>query len=322
MKIHRITDRLRRGRTSAIAVLGLLATSGVLAGAGLASAKKPGKSANTQTTCEGTAKSPGILTGKVPSNVLVKGICYVDHGSAIVAGSVTVAPGGVLVAAFGRNDKTHSGVSDLTVDGKVVVHTGATAVIGCEAAQFPCIDDSQTSPKLNNYATIGGNLVVTGALGVVVHDTTIDGNVSQSGGGGGENCTPSGPFKAFKSPVYSDYEDDAIGGSISTSNVHSCWLGFQRDYFGKGFTLTNNAMADPDAIEVGHNLINGNLRCTGNTNAVPASAAVWDTSDVTPGALYPRQYKPNLVFHGTRSGQCNNSTPTAAGGPSGAPGSF
>jgi hypothetical protein len=118
------------------------------------------------------------------------------------------------------------------------------------------------------------------------------------------------------------YEDLTVAGSTSVSGMKSCWLGFQRDYFGKGLTVTNNAMADPDAIEVGNNLVNGNLSCAGNTNSVPASAAVWDTSDVSPGALYPRKYKPNIVVHGTRSGQCNSSTPTTAGGPSGAPGSF
>jgi hypothetical protein len=316
--------RPRRSRRSSFAVtaLGALAVGGVLAtmGAGLASAAKPKPSANV--VCQGSPKSPGVLTGKISGNVTVKGFCAVDHGSATVAGSVTVAPGAAFAAAFGHNDKSHSGVSNLWVGGNVVVQTGATAIIGCEALQFPCIDDSQTAPKLNNYVTIVGNLNATGALGVVVHDATILGNVKQIGGGGGQNCTPSGPFAAFKSPVYSDYEDLTVAGSTSISGLKSCWLGFQRAYFGKGLTVTNNAMADPDAIEVGHNLVNGNLSCSGNSNSVPASAAVWDTSDISPGALYPRQYKPNIVVHGTRSGQCNSSTPTTAGGPSGAPGSF
>ena len=71
-------------------------------------------------------------------------------------------------------------------------------------------------------------------------------------------------------------------------------------------------MADPDAIEIGDNTIGGNLACTGNTNAVPRSAAVWDTSDTT-NKLFPRQFKPNKV-KGARSGQCLTSTATTAAG--------
>ncbi|HEV3053157.1 MAG TPA: hypothetical protein VGX45_00770 [Solirubrobacteraceae bacterium] len=317
--------RPRRSRRSrfAVAALGALAVGGVLAtmGAGLASAKK---ASSSTIVCQGSSQAkPGVLTGKIAGNVLVKGFCAVNQGPATVAGSVTVAPGAILGAVFGLNHKTHRGVSNLSIAGNLVVGNGATALVGCEATQFPCVDDpNQKAPTLNNHVTIGGNVVVTGALGVVIHDAMILGKVSQDGGGGGQNCTPTGIFKVFMSPAYSDYEDSAIAGSLSIKNMHSCWLGVQRVYVGAGLTVTNNAMADPDAIEIGHNLINGNLACSGNTNSVPASAAVWDTSDAAPGALYPRVYKPNIVVHGTRSGQCNSSTPVTAGGPSGAPGSF
>jgi hypothetical protein len=132
-----------------------------------------------------------------------------------------------------------------------------------------------------------------------------------------------GIFAVIKSPVFSDYEDDSIGGSITISGLSSCWLGVLRDKITKNFSLTNNAMADPDAMEIGTNTINGNLACSGNTNAVPASAAVWDSHEANPnnGSFYPRIAEPNTV-KGTRSGQCNMSTPLTMGGPSGAAGTF
>ncbi len=179
-------------------------------------------------------------------------------------------------------------------------------------------------PKLANKVSIGGNLVSTGALGTIVHATKIGGKVSQTGGGGGVSCagTP-GVFGLFKSPQYSDYEDLSIGGTLTISNLGSCWLGVLRVHVGKSFTLDNNKMADPDAMEIGSNVINGNLSCSGNTNAVPVSAAVWDSHEAngSNGSFFPRIAEPNAV-KGTRSGQCNESTPLTMGGPWGAPGTF
>ncbi len=306
---------LRRGRarqtaylvaTAALCAVGSLTT----AGSSVASPRKP-------IVCRGTFTKPGILVGKVSSNVIVKGLCGVKNGSATVRGSVTLSPGSAFAAAFGRNDKTGKGHSNLTITGNLVVDKGATAVIGCEAAHFACIDDNQKAPTLANKVTIGGNLIATGALGVIAHKTTVGGKVSDSGGGGGASCTTMpGIFAKFQSPQYSDFEDDSIAGSLSISKLGSCWLGALRDHIGKSFTLKNNKMGDPDAIEIGTNVIKGNLACSGNT-------MVWDSNETSsaPGVIYPRAPDPNKV-KGKRSGQCNASTPLSMGGPSGKPGSF
>jgi hypothetical protein len=300
-------------------MMGALAVVLATAGSSIASTGKA-----TTTVCKGTPKKPGVLKGKVAGNVVVRGACEVKDGSATVDGSLTVTPNSVLAAIFGHNDKTHKGHSNLTVTGNVVVKRGATAFLGCEAAHSPCLDDSQTAPTLSNKVTIGGNLKSTGALGVIVHVTKIGGNVTQTGGGGSESCmSMPGIFAVIKSPVFSDYEDDTIGGSISISGLTSCWLGALRDRVAKNFTLNNNAMGDPDAMEIGNNVIVGNLACAGNTNVVPVSSAVWDSHEANPnnGSFFPRIAEPNSV-KGTRSGQCNMSTPLTQGGPSGAPGSF
>ena len=86
-----------------------------------------------------------------------------------------------------------------------------------------------------------------------------------------------GVFKLLKSPVFSDYEDDTIGGDLSITGLRSCWLGTLRDNVTAAVVLENDKLADPDAIEVGANKIGGNLACTDNT-------MVWDTVDnIRPG---------------------------------------
>lgn len=273
--------------------------------------------------CKGSAKKPGVLTGTVKGNVTVKGACEVKDGSAKVKGSLVLTPNSVLAAVFGHNDKTGKGVSDLTVTGNVIVNKGATAFLGCEAAHSACLDDpSQTSPTLSNKVTIGGSIKATNALAVIVHVTKIGGGVTQTGGGGGESCTSMpGIFADIKSPVFSDYEDDSIGGNVKISGLSSCWLGALRDTVAKNFTLTNNNMADGDAMEIGANTINGNLACSGNTNMDPTSSSVWDSHETSMTSNFPRVAEPNTV-NGTRSGQCNMSTPLTMGGPSGAANTF
>ena len=68
-------------------------------------------------------------------------------------------------------------------------------------------------------------------------------------------------------PVYSDAEDSVIGGNYTISNLSSCWLGSLRNQIGGNATFTNNQFGDPDAMEIGNNIVNGNLSCSGNDPA-------------------------------------------------------
>lgn len=304
--------RTRARRTAYACAAAAVLTSGAAlatSSASVAATAKPVK------VCRGTLKKPGVLVGNVSMNVVVKGGCEVKNGSATVKGSVTVTRGSTLAAVSGQNDKTGKGHSNLTITGSLKVDKGATAVLGCEAAHSPCIDDNQKLPKLNNKISIG-NVLATGALGVVLHVTKIGGTVTQIGGGGGEGCkSMPGVFKLFQSPVFSDYEDDTIGGDLSITGLKSRWLGALRDHVAASLVLEHDKLADPDAIEVGTNKIGGKLACIGNTMA-------WDTVDSNPtGALYPRTLVANEVT-GARSGQCVRSTPTTKGGPYGTSGSF
>ena len=263
--------------------------------------------------CSGTSKKPGVLAGTYPSGVVVSGVCEVNAGQAHVDGKLTLNSGSVLIAAFGLNHVTKHGGSTLDVKGNVVVGKGATMVLGCNPTHFPCIDDNQHHPRLFSRPTISGNLTVTSPLGVVVHSLTIGGNIKQTGGGGGENCTPAGLFKTFKSPVYSAYENSLISGSVSISNLKSCWLGVTESHIAGSLSFVNDQLADPDASEILTNRVGKNRSCTGNS-------MVWDSPEVTKGANFPRTQHPNTVL-GTRGGQCVRSSPTTMGGPTG-PGPF
>src|SRR5262249_12279283 len=140
----------------------------------------------------------------------------------------------------------------------------------------------------------------------------IDGNVTHTGGGGGVSCAPMGFFADIKSPVFSAYEDSSIGGNIVVTGVRSCWLGLARDQIGRNAILTDNDLADPDAIEILSNTVSRNLICQRNS-------MVWNSFEPT-SALFPRTPAPNSVG-GQRIGQCVLASPTTEGGQPG-PGPF
>lgn len=259
--------------------------------------------------CIGTPSNPGVLSGNYSSGVVVSGFCAVNNGPAKVVGPLVLKPGSALIAAFGMKG------SKLTVNGDVTVRRGATMLLGCNTTSFPCVDDpNQSAPTLTSPGTVTGNVTENAPLGVIIHSSTIGGSITETGGGGGMNCNPTGPFAAFQSPVFSDYEDNTITGGITISQVTSCWLGVIRNHIGKSLRLTSNSMADPDAIEIEKNVIRRNLACFQNKQHV------WDSADASPtGALYPRTIGRNKVGH-YRLGQCLTAGPvTPDGVPVGGP---
>jgi hypothetical protein len=310
MAARHVRDR----RTAARRLLNCVLGAGGLA-IGLLAAS-PGLASAAEThVCSGTDGSPGVLTGtySASTEVAIRGWCVVNAGQAKVEGKLTVRSGSVLLAAFALNDSTGQGSSGLTVLGNVVVQSGGSLILGCEAAHFACIDDpNQNEPTLSSSDSIGGNLIESDPLGVVVHKTTIAGGVNETGGGGGFNCTPTGGFAKFQSPVYSDYEDMTVGRSLNVSGLTSCWLGVARVRVGGNLTFKHDQLADPDAIEIIDNHVGENLACFDNS-------MVWDSADLASG-LYPRQPEPNTVG-GQRMGQCVLASPSTDSSQPG-PGAF
>jgi hypothetical protein len=271
----------------------------------------PGVSAAAaRDVCKGTAEHPGALVGRHAGDVLIQGVCAVPAGPAEVRGTLTLGEGSALAANFGANG------SRLTVDGSIRVERGATLFLGCEPGHATCLDDpNPASPTLSSAPIVAGNITSEGALGVIVHNAKIGGNVVQVGGGGGVRCDVIGIFKKAMSPVFSAYEDSTVAGGISIRDVHSCWLGITRTSVGKSVRILDNHFADPDAIEVISNHIRDDLACFGNT------PTLWDSAENfgQPG-LYPRTPGPNSV-EGKRLGQCELASPPTDSSPPG-PGPF
>ncbi len=288
MRAQRCSDRSRtRGvrrlrRLVVVSVSALVAVSfGTAIGAAVPNAVR-------SAGCAGTPKAPATLRGGIYANVTVTGVCEVKAGQVVVVGNVVVEGShGALVAAFARN--AHGGGrSGITVHGNLVVQNGASLLLGCFASSFPCLDDphKKTKPTLDGPDFVDGDLLATNSLGVVVHDTTIVGDIREVGGGGGfetgpgGHCTPTGIFAAFKSPVYSDYEDSTVDGNMSVTGLRSCWLGSLRDKVGGSVTYLNDKMADPDSMEIETDHVQGNMICAGNSPANQIGDSHGKSSDV------------------------------------------
>ena len=205
--------------------------------------------ASGHATCSG-----GSIAAGTYESLTVTGFCSVDAGAVTVTRNLTVTHGAALLAAFGG--------SDLKVGGNLTVGSRAILVLGCEPEAFPCFND----PNASTSDHVGGNLVADRALMMLVHHNSIAGNVAQSGGGGGVNCTtfplgPSGP------PAYSTYEDNTIGRNAVVTGLRTCWLGFIRNTVTRNVNFSNNRTADPDGNEVVTNTVGHNLNCTANRPA-------------------------------------------------------
>jgi hypothetical protein len=288
-------------------ILGIIGVAGLIVAAvpGIAEAA-PHDGGNF--TCTGSLSSPGTLAGNY-ANVYVAGVCLVDAGNVTVNGNLMVGPGASLVADFGQNDLTQSGTSNLTVRGNMAVLQGASVLMGCyprmvtlwgegpsgpnlfTTPDFPCDDDplafpasGNSAPTLSATETIGGNLTADDALGVVVHNTTIRGNVVSNGGGGGLAFNPQGIFaqyipsgppagpgqldtEPFQLPAYNDYTTNTIGGNLTVTGTTVNWYGIIGNTVRGNLTDTNNT-SSPDGNETINNTVYGNLVCFGNNPGV------------------------------------------------------
>ncbi|MGH9045647.1 MAG: hypothetical protein ACRDVP_12640 [Acidimicrobiales bacterium] len=215
--------------------------------------------------CTGTPSAPGQLSGgSYGSGVVIDGTCWVNGGVANISGNLTIDPGSELNATFAMNDQTGVGASALNVAGNVYVGQGATVELGCEPEASPCSDN----PNVASRDTVSGSVYASEALGMIVHDSVISGDVLQVGGGGGLTCEPMGAFAAMHSPVFSNYEDNTIGGDLTVAGLQTCYIGALRNQVGGSLNYSANRSADPDSSEVASNQIGGGMYCSSNSPAV------------------------------------------------------
>jgi hypothetical protein len=213
------------------AVVGLL-----LVGAGTVRAH--GANGANRATCTGGAVAPGVY-----SSLTITGLCAVPSGTVTVQGNLVIAQNAGLDA--------HFDAATLIVQGNVHVEKNGALLLGCL---------SSGCKTTNNR--VDGNVVATGALALIFHHNIIGGNISVHQGGGGASCTPT---NAFPFGVFSDFEDNTVGGNLVVTQLRSCWLGIIRDTVQGNVILVHSVMADPDANEVTTNVIGGNLACFHNS---------------------------------------------------------
>lgn len=230
---------------------GLTALATVIAGA-----TAVGASDASHLTCSGGPVAAGRY-----ASITVTGTCFFPSTGVVeVLGNLTVAEGGALLANYpALGPDQPEGDATVVVGGNVKVDAGGTLLLGC-APHVGCVNT--TSDRVD------GNISSRDALGVIVHNTTIDGNVTFQGGGGGVSCEPTGVFVAFGQPDYSDLEDNWVGGNVSVTRLETCWFGALRNVVMGNVRYADNTYADPDAGEVLQNTIYGNLSCADNLPAV------------------------------------------------------
>jgi hypothetical protein len=253
-----------------LAAITSLALATAVLGAGAAGAAEAHH--QQPNNCTGTLTAPGVLAGTYRGDVVVTGVCAVNGGAAVIKGDLILARGSALNATFALNDIAKTGTSSLTVRGDVKVGYGAVLAMGCEPNFNPCSDDPNagTGGTLTGQNHVSGDVRGSQALAVLVHASTIRGDASLRGGGGGVTCAvpATGIFAAMQSPVFSDFEDNTIGGDLTITGLRTCWLGALRNHVRGNVVNVNNTMADPDANEILANSIHGSIACFGNSPAV------------------------------------------------------
>lgn len=226
-------------------------------------------------TCTGGTIPPGTY-----ASISVTGVCYAPAGTIVDRGMLSVQPKALLDAVSPGDPPSRPVVpATVLVGGNVYVGPGAVLLFGC-SPNISC-----SNPPGISFDRIGGNLIATGAQAVVVHSASIAGSASVISGGGGaaaKTCssqTPGSPtVKDLEpwsedpnldyTPVYTDFEDTSIGGSLTVTGLTSCWLGSLRDQVGGSMTYVGNTMGDPDALEIDNNLVSRNMSCASNSPAV------------------------------------------------------
>lgn len=278
------------GYLARVGLMTSLCLGGLIAFTANAGAAPPHAGAGAGYTCSGGSPvAPSMIPAGSYGPVTVTGFC-VMQGTYNIKGGLTVAPGAFLDAAvfFPFPPYDNYGIPCnvfVTVSGGIQVGEGSALYFGNGS-------DTANCPSSNDR--VNGGLTATGAESVVVHGTTINGGVNVTGGGGGTSCVPTtlSPFAP-----YTDVEQSSVAGGISVSGLSTCWLGLIGNQVNGLISVNNNLMGDPDAIEIGLNVVHGAMACSGNALAFPGPGGVPTNSfDGSPP-------NPNMVT-GRESGQC------------------
>ena len=190
--------------------------------------------------CTGGSIAPGFY-----DSITVTGICDVPGGLVRVRHDLTIAP------FAGLNAIT---AATVIVQGNLDVGHGGILGLGCSPA---------AGCSFTTHDIVNGALNASQPASLIIHSAWL-GGVSSVGSGVGVNCNLD---PIIQSPDYITFEDSYVLGDVDISGYTSCWFGFIRTHVSGSVTLTNNVLADPDAMEIVTNVIVGNLACSGNSPA-------------------------------------------------------
>ena len=226
----------------------------------------------TVTECSG-----GMLASGDYYEVVVHGTCHVPDGASVtVETQLYVTPGSTLDAV--TTAKVH-------VKGNLQVGRDAVLGLGC---------NSETNCATPTTDEVDGNINSAYSTAVILHSDTVKGDITTLNDGPGLNCAPSSQVSAItrlgKTPAYDAFEDNRVGGYITSSGLRSCWMGMERNHVGTNILVSDDSTADPDGNEVAANHANGDLGCYGNSPA----AQFGDGPHI-----------PNTV-NGTKLGECSS----------------
>ena len=155
------------------------------------------------------------------------------------------------------------GIGPVKVLAGVQIGHGATFVLGFESGP--------------TTGTINGGLKADHAAQVQVHNARITGGVRILGGSGPFGCT-----EPFRPVCFADLEDNSISGRVTIEGYDGFWLGFIRNHVNGSVTISNNTQT-LDETDVGSNMVNGNLTCTGNDPLENLGASPGPVADTVTG---------------------------------------
>ncbi|MGC8473116.1 MAG: hypothetical protein ACP5PW_01735 [Candidatus Dormibacteria bacterium] len=269
---------MRRWQVGAAAILGAVA---ILAGSGGALADGHDQRGDHFGVCTGGMIGPGSY-----ERLVVAGACSIPSGTVQVEGNLVIRPGALLDATTPNSFPEPGFPGTLKVGGNIVVQRGAVLILGCG---FSLTSGHLVlcSGSTLQRDRVGGNITAVDALAVVIHEVTVDGNVSIIGGGGGpaiadlggRSDTPPGCYlvagpapwssdPVFSHlPVYSTVEGASIGGNLKLIGIQTCWLGVTVNRVGGNVIALRDQTGDPDGNEIAGNVVGGNMVCFGNSPA-------------------------------------------------------
>jgi hypothetical protein len=133
-----------------------------------------------------------------------------------------------------------------TIRGGLFIGSGATFVLGDE--EHP-----------GDNGTITGGVHAAGAASVQIHFMHVSGGVDIHGG--------AGPFGGPFGITWNAIEDNWINGGATVEGYDGFWFGFIRNHVKGTVNLNGNVLTDSDANEYVTNVIQGSLKCSGNSPA-------------------------------------------------------